>query len=268
MGKLADLAAVKVASSEHFTYIPPDSAFGAGRILVKPNLGYAAPPPATVSLPVLVQVLRGLRRASPKARILIVEGAAGKTPVEEIFEKSGIQGVLDEEMRAAPMSQLLNKDYPNRSPQPVKYEAMHAPEYLEEFDCVISVGAFKKTMLNGEPLISASLKNLYGFFPPERYSARNPDARGKLHRPSVPLVLQDIYFSIGHHIDGAVVDLTEKYVSPDERADRVRDVAQPVGKVVWGDDMLAVDEMACQLAGEEAASYIAPIRRLREQLRG
>ena len=143
---------------------------------------------------------------------------------------------------------------------------MTAPTYLEGYDCIISVGAFKKTVLNDKPLISASLKNLYGFFPRGEYHGRSPNSRGQLHTPSVGEILQDIYFTIGHHIDGAVVDLHEKYNSPDWKPDRVRDVATPVGKVVWGTDLLAVDETACRIAGEETADYIAPIRKLRIQL--
>lgn len=265
MGKLANLASVKTANSSSFVYTPPDAAFGAARILVKPNMGYTAKPPATVSMPVLTAVLRGLRRASPRGRILIVEGTCSDIRAETIFEQRGLYDVLDDEMRAADMSALITKSHSNTSPKPVKYKTMTAPEYLEEFDCVISVGAFKRTILNEKPLISASLKNLYGFFPPEIYHGRNPHARGQLHQPSVSLVLQDIYFTIGHHIDGAVVDLTEKYSSPDWRPDRVRNVSTTVGKVVWGDDMLLVDETACQLAGEDVPDYIQAIRQLKQQ---
>lgn len=265
MGKWKDLAAIKSSNSQSFVYTPPDAAFGAARILVKPNLGYPVAPPATVSMPVLASVLRGLRRASPVGRILIVEGVCSDASVAEVFEKHGLYAVLDGEMRAADAEELIMKEYPNLSPEPVKYQTMTAPEYLEEFDCVISVGAFKRTTLNDKHLISASLKNLYGLFPREVYKGRSPNARGQLHQPSVPDVLKDIYFTIGHHIDGAVVDLTEKYISPDWKPDRVRNVAYPVGKVVWGDDLLAVDEMACKLAGEDVASYIEPIRQLRNQ---
>lgn len=262
MGKLA-LAAVKSTQVEHFVYMPPEAAWGAARILVKPNLGYPVKHPATVSMPVMAAVLQGLRRASPRGRILIIEGSTSEMSVTEIAERNGLLEMLDGEMRFGDAEDLIMKEFPNRSPQPVKYDAMTAPAYLEEFDCVISVSAFKRTMLHDQPLISASLKNLYGLFPRNVYHGRSPHARGQLHVPSVGQVLQDIYFSIGHHIDGAVVDLTAKYESPDWRPDRVRDVVKPVGKVVWGDDMLAVDEAACRLADEPVPDYIKAIRSLR-----
>lgn len=268
MGKLRDLASVNTASSDSFAYMPPDAAYNAARILVKPNMGYPVGPPATVSLKVLGAVLRGLRRASPLGRILIMEGTTSTLTAEEIFAKNGLMNLLDEEMRVTDAENLIMKDYPNLLPEPVKYAEMTAPAYIEEFDCVISVGAFKRTTLNGEHLISASLKNLYGVFPREVYSSRSPKSRGQLHRPSVPEILRDVYFTVGHHIDGAVVDLDQKYISPDWKPDRVQNVAHPVGKVVWGDDLLAVDETACRVAGESMPDYIGAIRTLRKEVMG
>lgn len=267
MGKLADLASVSTADAESFVYMPPPQAFAATRILVKPNLGYPVGPPATVSIHVLDKVLRGLRRANPNARILVIEGTTSSATAEEVFEKHGIYDLLDDNMRAADAEDLLMTEYPNLLENPVKYAQMTAPGYIGEYDCVISLGAFKRTMLNGQPLISASLKNLYGLFPREIYHARSSKSRGQLHRPSVPEILKDVYFTVGHLFHGAVVDLTEKYVSPDWKPDRVRDVAEPVGKIVWGDDLLAVDEVACRTAGEPIAEYIEPIRKLRADLR-
>jgi uncharacterized protein (DUF362 family) len=265
MGKLTDLAAVSTAKTKSFVYLPPPEAFEAVRILVKPNLGYPVGPPVTVSAYVLDKVLRGLRRANPHARIVVIEGVCSDVAVEDIFEQHGVYDLLDENMRAGDAEQLIMTEYPNLLDAPVKYAAMTAPGYIGEYDCVISVGAFKRTTLKGEPLISASLKNLYGLFPREKYRGRSPKARGQLHSPSVPDVLKDIYFSVGYHFHGAVVDLTHKFVSKDWRPDVGE--AVPVGQVVWGTDLLAVDEVACRLGGEATADYIAPIRALRDELR-
>jgi hypothetical protein len=268
MGKLASLAAVRTARTESFVYTPPDAAFGAARILVKPAMGYPKPPPATVSLPVLQKVLTGLRRAAPHARIVVMEGTTSDLTALETFEKLGVTDMIEDmdEVVLADAEDLLLAEYPNISPEPVKYDEMIAPQYIGEFDCVISVGAFKRTRLDDTPLISASLKNLYGVFPREHYHSRSEKARGQLHQPGVPQVLRDVYFCVGHLFDGAVVDLTQKYTSPDWRPDRVRDVAHDVGKVIWGDDLLAVDEAACRLADEAVPDYINAIRQLREKL--
>lgn len=265
MGKLKDLAMVKTANSDSFVYTPPDAAFGAGLILVKPNLAYPKKHPATVSMPVLGAVLRGLRRASPSARIVVAEGVTSDRNALDIFEELGVGELLDAEMRVGDVDQLLMENYRNTSPEPVKYKTMRAPGYIRSYDCVITVGTFKRVLLDGKPHISASTKNLFGLFPREHYGGADKNSREQLHEPSVPEVLKDVYFSIGHFFHGAVVDLTEKYVSPDARTER-DNVSEPVGKVVWGDDMLAVDETACKLVGEDVPEYIHDIRRLKKML--
>ncbi|MDY7020075.1 MAG: DUF362 domain-containing protein, partial [Cyanobacteriota bacterium] len=158
--------------------------------------------------------------------------------------------------------QLPSIEYPNLSPQPVRFTSMQAPAILKEVDCRISIGALKRTHLKGEPLISASLKNLYGLFPRSKYKARSPNSRGQLHRPSVPLVLQDIYFCIGHLFDGAVVDGTCKFVSRDWKPDKGEFIE--LGKVFWGEDLINVDREACRVADEPIPKYVNCIDQLRQ----
>ena len=117
--------------------------------------------------------------------------------------------------------------------------------------------ALKNTSLKGSPLLSASLKNLYGLFPRAKYKARSAHSRGQLHRPSVPQVLQDVYGTIGLLFDGGVVDCDLKFVSNDWRPDRVDAVL--VGKVIFGESLLAVDRRACEVGGEPAAEYLGKI---------
>lgn len=233
---------------------------GAERILVKPNLGYPVGPPATVSMAVLGKAISRLREVSPGAEILIVEGVCSKVGLGAIAEKNGLSALLTEGVRLLDADELDCVEYPNLSPAPVRFKTMLAPKLLQEVDCRISVGAFKKTHLKGNPLISASLKNLYGLFPRAKYKARSPNSRGQLHRPSVPLVLQDVYFTVGHLFDGGVVDATQKFVSVDWKPDRGKSIA--VGQVVWGEDLLQVDRTACEMCSEAEADYIAPIEQL------
>ena len=257
-----------IAPTEDFiktsVYSPPEAAKDAKRILVKPNLGYPVGPPATVSMPVLEKVIQQLRAASPHAEILVVEGVCSKVSLAAIAQKNGLPALLTEGVRLLNADELECIEYPNLSPVPVRFKTMLAPKVLQEVDCRISVGAFKKTHLKGKPLISASLKNLYGLFPRAKYKARSPNSRGQLHRPSVPLVLQDVYFTIGHLFDGAVVDCTSKFVSADWKPDKGKTVS--VKKVIWGEDLLEVDREACNAGAETEADYLAPIAQLRNSL--
>jgi hypothetical protein len=210
---------------------------------------------------VLSAVLEGLRRVSPAAEILIVEGVCSSVSLTDIASRHGLYKLFDEGMQLLDADQLPLRDYANRSPQPVRFQSMTAPALLSEVDCCISVGAFKRTVLKDQPLISASLKNLYGLFPRAKYKARSASSRGQLHRPSVPLVLQDVYFSIGHLFQGAVVDGDHKFISRDWKPDKGN--AVPLGHVFWGEDMLSVDRRACEVGNEPIPKYLDLIERLR-----
>lgn len=210
---------------------------------------------------VLSKVLAGIREINASAEILIVEGVCSKKTLAEIAQKNGLSTLSTEGVELLNADELNCVEYPNLSPEPVRFQTMWAPRLLQEVDCRISVSAFKKTSLKGRDLISASLKNLYGLFPREKYRARSQHSRGQLHRPSVPLVLQDIYFTIGHLFDGGVVDCDLKFISHDYRPDKGDSFE--VGQVIWGDDLLAVDKKACEVGGEKEASYLTPITQMR-----
>jgi uncharacterized protein (DUF362 family) len=252
---------VTVVNTEEFHYQPPAAATTAKRILLKPNLGYPVPPPVTVSVTVLKKAIEGIREINPTAEILIVEGVCSPVSLTEIANRLGVTGLLNDRIQLLDADTLPLKEYPNLSPFPVRYRSMVAPALLEEVDCRITIGALKRTYLKEEPLISASLKNLYGLFPRQHYKARSINSRGQLHRPSVPLVLQDVYFCIGHLFDGAIVDGTVKYYSPDWKPDKGRSI--PLGKVFYGEDPIAVDRIACKIGEEPIPDYLVAIEALR-----
>lgn len=243
-----------VTPSDRFRYTPPAIAQQAQRILIKPNLGYPVGPPATVSMAVLAEVIRGLREFSPTAEIFIVEGVCSKVAFDTIMAKVGVHQLLSGDIQLLNADELELAEYPNRSPSPVRFKTMWAPKLLQEVDCCLSVSAFKRTQLKGSPLISASLKNLYGLFPRAKYKARSANSRGQLHRPSVPLILQDVYHTLGYLFAGGVVDCTEKFVSRDWQPDRGDGVS--IGQVIYGDDLLTVDRTACQVGQEDIPDYI------------
>ena len=252
------------ATVADFIYSPPARAHGATKILVKPNLGYPKGPPVTVGMYVLSKVLQGLRQASPEAEIFVVEGVCSKLPLSEIASKNGLYEILGEGMVLLDADKLPCIAYPNHSPKPVRYSELWAPKLLQEVDCRISVSAFKVTSLKQQPLVSATLKNLYGLFPRAKYRARSAHSRGQLHRPSVPEILQDIYFSIGHLFDGGIADCSQKFISKDWRPDV--GTGFDIGQVVWGEDLLQVDRHACRLAQEPEANYLEPIEQLRKAI--
>ncbi len=260
-------AIVDTQDTDFFVYTPPAAAFRAQRILLKPNLGYPVGPPATVSMGVLKTVLKGLRQASPSAEILIVEGVCSAESLAQIAKINGLKDLLhslsDPGIHLLDADTLPLQEYPNRSPAPVRFPSMWAPTLLQEVDCRISLSALKQTTLKNQPLISASLKNLYGLFPRAKYRARGPNSRGQLHVPSVPEILQDVYFCIGHLFEGGVVDGHERYYSQTWKPDR-KTGAIALGKIFSGDDLIAVDREACRLAEMPMPSYLDVIDTLRQ----
>lgn len=252
---------ISISSTATFTYQPPASAHNARHILLKPNLGYPVTAPVTVSMGVLGSVLRSLRQASPNAKISIVEGVCSPVSLHDIASKHGLYGLLDDGMELLDADTLPLVEYPNRCPNPVRFKTMWAPALLQQVDCRITVGTFKRTLLKDKPLISASLKNLYGLFPRSKYHARSPNSRGQLHQPSVPQILQDVYFSIGHLFDGAVVDADLRLISPDWKPDRGQTIE--FGKIFSGTDPISVDRSACIATGESIPDYLNTIDSIR-----
>ena len=249
-------------STESFFYQPPASAYNAQHILVKPNLGYPVAAPVTVSMGVLGKVLQALRQASPNAKISIVEGVCSPVSLHDIASKNGLYALLDDRMELLDADTLPLVEYPNLSPNPVRFKTMWAPALLQEVDCRITIGAFKRTILKDKPLISASLKNLYGLFPRSKYHARSLNSRGQLHIPSVPQILQDVYFCIGHLFDGAVVDANLRFISPDWKPDRGKTIE--FGKIFAGIDPVSVDRAACIATGESIPDYLDAIDFMRK----
>jgi hypothetical protein len=222
MGKLAQLAAVKSARTDSFVYVPADAAYKAARILLRVNLGLAVGAPPAASLEVLATVLRGLRRASPLGRILIIDHICPSSAAERVFERLGLAERLDEEMRFAPSDGLLTKPY----------GPLQAPAYLDEFDCVVSLTGWG--MEGGQ--VRGALDSLYGLA-----RCDDPYPRGEDEARH-----QVVYDHLAPHIDDWIVELPR--------------APKREGQVVWGRDGLAVEEAACRLAGVPAPPYVAALR--------
>lgn len=226
MGKLKNLASIKTANSKSFGYTPPDAAFGALRTLIKIDA-------KTIQLQTLGAILRGLRRVNPQGRLVIVDRFASR----EAFEVSGIIDLMDDEMRASTITNLTMQNYRNLSPQPENYLTLTAPSYLGDYECVISVSGFTEK--------GAALANLANVFVEGRLKLDDESERIDIEQVDE---LADVYYSIGHFVHGAVVDLGESH-----------------DKVVWGDDLLAVDETAYRIAGESIPDTFNTIRKLKQQ---
>lgn len=225
----------------------------AKHILIKPNVGYIAKPPAIVRIDLLRMLVEQLLALRPDSRISIVEGVCTKTPAEAVFQRAGLTVLRGERIDVLDAEQLPMREYANMQPAN-RFRSFVAPALVGEVDTRISISPFKRTVLNSKPLISATIKNLYGLLPRERYHARSKYARGQLHLPNVHAVICDMHGALGRRFDYGIVDLHEAYINDDWQPDRGR--AVPVGRVICGEDLIDVDFAACEAAGEPACDYL------------
>jgi hypothetical protein len=227
MGKFSNLASIKTANRESFAYTPPDAAFGALRTLIILDC-------AQVEVAVLASVLRGIRRVNPLGRIVMIDRVAS----ESAFEEAGIVALLDKEMRIAPVEALLMQHYRNHSPEPKHYITMTAPGYVGEYECVISLGN-----QNG------ALHNLVRVVTEARAITDEGSTRVILTQINDSSVLCDVFFTLGQFVHGVVVD-----------------TGAAGGKIIWGDNLLTVDETAFRLTGQSKPDFLNEIRRLEKHI--
>ena len=226
----------------------------ARHILIKPNVGYPAQPPVIVRMALLGQVIEQLLALRADSRITIVEGVCSKSVAQDVFEVTGLNALAQARVSIVDAEKLPQTAYPNTAAKPFRFNSMVAPALLQEVDARISIAPFKITQLNGVPLFSATIKNLYGLFPRETYHARSPHSRGQLHRPNIHQVICDCYNTLGIQFDFGIVDLHEKFISTGWQPDKGR--AEPIGKIISGSSLLEVDLAACQVAGEVPCRYL------------
>jgi uncharacterized protein (DUF362 family) len=232
----------------------PAQVRAAKHILIKPNVGYPSQPPVVVRMALLAQVIGQLLALRTDSTITIVEGVCSKLSAQEVFEVTGLTRLAQARVQIIDAEHVPHIYHPNTAAKPFRFASLLAPALLNEVDARISIAPFKITQLKGEPLLSATIKNLYGLFPRGQYHARSPHARGQLHRPNIHQVICDVFHTLGHRFDYGIVDLHEKFISNGWQPDKGR--AEPIGKIISGPSLLEVDLAACRAAGETSCRYL------------
>jgi uncharacterized protein (DUF362 family) len=208
------------------------------RIIVKPNLVNASPPPIT--LPVeAAEALLGYIRDCSAAEIVIAEGTGERhMETDEIFRVHGYDRLAERfgakllDLNHAPLTELKN-------PQCAVFPTFMMPQVVME-GFLISAAVLKAHSLAD---VTLSMKNLIGCAPPAHYQqgghwkksafhARMHEAIFDLNRYRRPdLALLDASIGMAeHHLGGPVCD-------------------PPVGKIVAGFDPVAVDAAGAGLLG-------------------
>lgn len=215
MSKPARLSSVKSTHIQTFVYTPPATAYDAVRIVVKPNLD-------TVRPEVLTAVLRGLRRANPGGRIIVLANALPERDVETVFGSEGSLDLLDSNMQAILIDRLATAVYSDpRNPA----RSVEAPRLLGEAECRISVAG-------AGPGIIAALDHL----------------RRLIQGPYDSLMTADLYCAIGRLFDGAVLEVDEQVLWGDDLLAVELAAARIYGHI--SDELAALRDLHSQLQRE------------------
>ncbi len=247
--------AVQCLDSAAPIFVFPEKIKAARHILIKPNVGYAAKPPVIVRMAFLRSVIEQVLALRADSYITIVEGVCTKVAAAQVFRVTGLSALASERVRVVDAETLALSEYAHiHTGKPFRFKSLLAPTLLNEVDARISIAPLKRTTLNDKPLISATIKNLFGLLPREKYHARSPHARGQLHRPNVHQVICDVYRTIGTRFDFGIVDAHEKFISRGWEPDKGD--AVPVGKVLCNEDLIELDCAACEAGGETKCDYL------------
>ena len=213
---------------------------GVSRILLKPNLVNASPPPVTTPLD-LVENLVVWLRCHTAAEIVIAEGCGDailETP--EIFARHGYdklalrQGVELIDLNRAPLVRLSN-------PKARVFSEFLLPEIVMD-SFVVSIAQLKAHSLAD---VTLTMKNMIGCAPPAYYQQGGGWKKAALHQ----------------HMHEAIVDLNS-YRAPDLGiVDASLGLSEyhlggavcspPVGRLLGGFDPVAVDAEGARLLGRD-----------------
>ena len=208
------------------------------RVLVKPNLVLAAPPPVTTP-PACVEAIIAYIRACSAARIVIAEGTGDATDdTPAVFDALGYTALarrLDVELVDLNTADTVVLSDPTCA----VFKTFHLPK-IATTHFIIGVPVLKAHSLS---VMTGSMKNMMGFAPPRHYQqgghwkksafhARMHESIVELNRYRAPdLSLMDATVGLrDYHLGGA-------HCSP------------PVNRILASRDARALDRRAAELLG-------------------
>ena len=210
------------------------------RILIKPNLVNASPPPITFPV-AIADALVGAIREQCDAEIIIAEGSGERNlSTSEIYMELGYRQIAVNhnveliDLNEASLRHLENSDCS-------VFKEMHLPEIL--FDAfVISAPVLKAHSLAD---VTVSMKNMIGCAPPSHYQQGGYWKKSAFHA-----LMHESIFDLNRYRkpDLALVDATvgmPEYHLGGAHCD------PPLGKLIVGTDPVAVDAAGAALLGRD-----------------
>jgi len=229
----ADLAAILKQQYEHFRAAVP---LAGKRVVLKPNLVEYHKGKVINTDPRVVGAVIDLCRAEGASEVIVAEGPGHWRNVEFLVEESGLGEVLrqrnvsfvdinhDEPVKMLNMGRLTGLDY------------LYIARTVVQADVFISLPKLKTHHWAGATL---ALKNLFGTLPGTCYGW----PKNELHWRGIPNSIVDIALTNTPHL--AIVD----GIIGMEGDGPLNGTAKPMGLLVMGADLAAVDATCCRLMG-------------------
>ena len=209
------------------------------RILIKPNLVNASPPPITFPAAMTEAMILAIRE-NCDSEIIIAEGSGDRNlSTEQIFLELGYRHMAARhnveliDLNEAPLRQLTNNGC-------AVFKQMHLPEILFE-SFVISAPVLKAHSLAN---VTVSMKNMIGCAPPSHYQQGGYWKKAAFHA-----LMHESIFDLNRYRppDLCFVDAT---VGMAEYHLGGAHCEPPLGKLIIGTDPVAVDAAGAALLGQ------------------
>jgi uncharacterized protein (DUF362 family) len=229
----ADLVDVLRRQFEHFRETIP---LAGQRVVVKPNLVEYHRDKVINTDPRVVAAVIELCRREGAAEVIVAEGPGHWRNLEYLASASGLGDVL-RHYKTRLID--LNHDEPVRTPNLGRLtglEHLYLTRTITSADVFISLPKLKTHHWAGATL---SLKNLFGTLPGICYGW----PKNELHWRGIPNSIIDIALTQTPHL--AIVDA----IIGMEGDGPLNGTARPVGALVMGTDLVAVDATCCRLMG-------------------
>jgi len=210
------------------------------RVLIKPNLVKALPPPVTTPVELIEAMVSYIQMESPHIEILVADGTGSlEYDTEHVFKTlayrpmAGRRGIELIDLNKAPYLTLTN-------PALKRWPEMHLPEVVME-SYLISVPVLKAHSLAG---VTLSMKNMMGACPPEHYCKGGHWKKSSFHEG-----IQEAVADLNRYRkpDFAVIDATTG-LAEHHLGGPTCDPAP--GLLVAAYDPVAADAHACGLLGK------------------
>jgi uncharacterized protein (DUF362 family) len=216
-----------------------DALSGFDRIIVKPNIVNNSPPPVTTDVRCILAVVEYLKERL-EADIVVAEGSGeGNTP--DNFQVNGYEQITEQYgVNLVDLDSLPAKKYTNLSAG--EFRELYLPEIMEGAGLVSVPPAKDHTITR----VTLGLKNMIGCLPAKHYGGYWSYKKSQIHAVDEHQAIADLMLYMRPHL--TVIDAL-KGLKGGHLSGRVPD--PPLGKIIAGTDVLAVDREAAKLLGHD-----------------